>query len=233
MSDNTCTQSDAYHSRYLYSNITLAILETQTNSGIIYLPFAGYCCLMKLLIPILLSTLLLSACASYEPTHVGLNPTLGPIQLQTEVDFPVLVDTIDTREASFVVRFNEEGKSPRLVSASEPIRQQLDTLFRNGMNKAGYVIDPAARNSVQFQLNYLLADVTDTTFSYESKTRLVINVLAKNSQQEFTKSYNANGYLKGPLSPDFATLELDITKLVDKLTTEILNDEELHQFIQR
>ena len=101
------------------------------------------------------------------------------------------------------------------------------------MNKAGYVIDPAARNSVQFQLNYLLADVTDTTFSYESKTRLVINVLAKNSQQEFTKSYNANGYLKGPLSPDFATLELDITKLVDKLTTEILNDEELHQFIQR
>jgi uncharacterized lipoprotein len=144
-----------------------------------------------------------------------------------------MVDTIDTREASFVVRFNEKGKTPRLVSASEPIRQQLDKLFRNGMIKAGYVIDPAARNSVQFQLNYLLADVTDTTFSFESKTRLVINVLAKNSQQEFTKTYNANGYLKGPLSPDFATLELDITKLVDKLTTEILNDEELHQFIQR
>ncbi|MFT6978415.1 MAG: putative lipoprotein [Shewanella psychromarinicola] len=199
----------------------------------IYLPIARYCCLMKLLITILLSTLLLTACASHEPTHVGLNPTLGRIQLQTEADFPVMVDTIDTREASFVVRFNEEGKAPRLVSASEPIRQQLEKLFRDGIKKAGYVIDPAARNSVQFQLNYLLADVTDTTFSFESKTRLVINVLAKNSQQEFTKSYNANGYLKGPLSPDFATLELDITKLVDKLTTEILNDEELHQFIQR
>ncbi|QDE30210.1 MULTISPECIES: YajG family lipoprotein [Shewanella] len=188
---------------------------------------------MKLLIPILLSTLLLTACASYEPTHIGLNPALGPVQLQTETNFPVMVETIDTREASFVVRFNEEGKAPKLVSASEPIRQQLDTLFRNGMSKAGYVIDPAAPNSVQFQLHYLLADVTDSTFSFESKTRLVINVLAKNSQQEFTKTYNANGYLKGPLSPDFATLELDITKLVDKLTTEIINDEELHQFIQR
>ena len=209
------------------------MLETQTDSVIIYLPIARYCCLMKLSIPILLSTLLLTACASYEPTHIGLNPALGPIQLQTETNFPVMVETIDTREVSFVVRFNEEDKPPRLVSASEPIRQQLESLFRNGMNRAGYVIDPAAANSVQFQLHYLLADVTDSTFSFESKTRLVINVLAKNSQQEFTKTYNAKGYLKGPLSPDFATLELDITKLVDKLTTEILNDEELHQFIQR
>jgi len=209
------------------------ILETQADSGILHLPIARYCGLMKLLLPFLLSTLLLTACASHEPTHVALNPTLGPVNLHTEVDFPVHVDTIDTREASFVVRFNEKGQAPRLVSTSEPIRPQLAKLFRDGLNKAGYVIDPAAGNSVQFQLNYLLADVTDTTFSFESKTHLVINVLAKNSQQEFTKKYNAYGYLKGPLSPDFATLELDINKLIDKLTTEILNDEELHQFIQR
>ncbi|GGP52693.1 YajG family lipoprotein [Shewanella saliphila] len=188
---------------------------------------------MKSFLPILLSSLLLTACASYEPTHVGLNPTLGAVNLQTELDFPVKVETIDTREASFVVRFNDPDTTPRLVSTSEPVRQQLDKLFRDGMIRAGYVVDPAASTSVQFQLNYLLADVTDSTFSFESNTRLVINVLAKNAQQQLTKSYNANGYLKGPLSPDFATLELDINQLIDKLTTEILNDEELHQFIQR
>ncbi|MGI2169177.1 YajG family lipoprotein [Shewanella sp. MF05960] len=188
---------------------------------------------MKSLIPVLLSSLLLTACASYEPTQIGLNPTLGAVSLQTESDTQVLIETIDTREASFVLRITEGDKTPQLIGTTEPMRQQLDKLFRNGMIKAGYVVDPAARNSVQFQLNYLLADVTDTTFSFESKTRLVINVLAKNAQQQFTKSYNANGYLKGPLSPDFATLELDINQLIDKLTTEILNDDELHQFIQR
>ncbi|MCL1113862.1 MULTISPECIES: YajG family lipoprotein [Shewanella] len=188
---------------------------------------------MKSLISVLLSSLLLTACASYEPTQIGLNPTLGPVNLQTESDLPVQVDTIDTREASFVLRITEDDKAPKLIGTTEPVRQQLDKLFRNGMIRAGYVVDPAARNSIQFQLNYLLADVTDTTFSFESKTRLVINVLAKNAQQQFTKSYSANGYLKGSLSPDFATLELDINQLIDKLTTEILNDDELHQFIQR
>ncbi len=189
--------------------------------------------IMKSLIPVILSSLLLTACASYEPSQIGLNPTLGAVSLQTESDTQVLIETIDTREASFVLRITEGDKAPQLIGTTEPMRQQLDKVFRNGMIRAGYVVDPAARNSVQFQLHYLLADVTDTTFSFESQTRLVINVLAKNAQQQFTKSYNANGYLKGPLSPDFATLELDINQLIDKLTTEILNDDELHQFIQR
>jgi len=39
--------------------------------------------------------------------------------------------------------------------------------------------------------------------------------------------------LKGPLTPDFATLELDMNKLLGQLTGEILNDPELNQFLQQ
>ncbi|MDP5146209.1 YajG family lipoprotein [Shewanella sp. ULN5] len=186
---------------------------------------------MKKIILTVLSILLLSACASNEPTHIALNPTLGAVSLHTNNDTAISFEMVDTRSKNFIVQFDQAPKPPRLVSASEPVRVQLDALFRAGMRKAGYVIDPAASKQVQFQLEYLLTDVTDNTMNYEAKTRLVINVKATNLRQEFTKSFSGNGYLKGAFSPDFATLELDINKLIDKLTTEILNDDELHQFL--
>lgn len=188
---------------------------------------------MKITVSTLVSVLLLSACASHEPTHIALNPSLGAVSLQTDSDIPVFVEVIDTRTKNFIVQFDEAPKPPRLVNASEPVRLQLESLFRSGMRKAGYVIDPAATKKVQFQLAYLLTDVTDNTFNYEAKTRLVINVKAQNARQELTKSFSGNGFLKGPLSPDFATLELDINKLINKLTSDILNDTELHQFLNQ
>ncbi|MCL1141392.1 YajG family lipoprotein [Shewanella gaetbuli] len=188
---------------------------------------------MKKSIYLLLCALLTTACASFEPTHIALNPTLGPVNLHTQLDVPIGVEVVDTRSKNYVVQFDQAPKQPRLVSTSEPIRVQLDSIFRRGMGKAGYVIDPAAPKRVQFQLEYLLTDVIDNTLNYEAKTRLVIKVKASNSTQEFTKTFSGNGYLKGPLSPDFATLELDINKLIDKLTTEILNDNELHQFLEK
>lgn len=176
--------------------------------------------------------LMLTACASNEPTHIALNPSLGPVALQTQNNTPVFVEVVDTRSKNYVVQFDQAPKPPRLVGSSESIRSQLESVFRSGMVKAGYMLDPASAKRVQFQLNYLLTDVVDNTLNYEAKTRLVINVKASNARQEFTKSFNGNGYLKGPFSqPDFATLELEINKLIDKLTTEILNDDEIHQFL--
>lgn len=188
---------------------------------------------MKITVPALVSVLCLSACASHEPTHIALNPTLGAVSVQTDDDVPVFVEVIDTRTKNVIVQFDQAPKPAKLVSASEPVRLQLEALFRSGMRKAGYVVDPSATKKVQFQLEYLLTDVTDNTFNYEAKTRLVINVKAQNTRQEFTKSFSGNSLLKGPLSPDFATLELDINKLIDKLTSDILNDAELHQFLNQ
>lgn len=186
---------------------------------------------MKKTIPTLFSILLLTACASHEPTHIALNPALGAVGLHTTNDTAISIDMLDTRSKSFIVQLDQAPQAPRLVSSSEPIRAQLDAIFRDGMRKAGYVVDPAASKQVEFQLEYLLTNVINNTLNYEAKTRLVMNVKASNSRQEFTKSFSGNGYFKDSFSPDFATLELEMNKLIDKLTTEILNDEELHQFL--
>ncbi|MBR9726381.1 YajG family lipoprotein [Shewanella intestini] len=188
---------------------------------------------MKRTVIFLFSTLLLSACATTQPTHIALDPTLGDVTFQTARPIPIHMDTIDIRNANFIVRINNDDDAAQLISPSEPIRQQLAQVFRDGMIKIGYQIDPSAYKTVQFQLESLLTDVTETTFGYEAKTEVIINVIAKNKTQEFTKIYKGRGTLTGPFSSDFATLELDINKLLNKLSTEILNDTELHHFIEQ
>ncbi|WP_076541255.1 YajG family lipoprotein [Shewanella sp. UCD-KL21] len=188
---------------------------------------------MKSLPLLLCTSLFLSACASYTPTHIALNPSVPQPLNQIDQYATVAVNTIDVRKANFIVRFNKEGEAAELISPSEPIRQQLDSVFKQAMTKVGYQVDPAATNSAEFQLDYLLTDVTESTFGFEAKTTLTINVVAKNQTQEFTKIYNAKGLLKGPFSPDYATLELDMNKLIDELTSKIINDAELHHFLQQ
>ncbi|GIU47564.1 MULTISPECIES: YajG family lipoprotein [Shewanella] len=187
---------------------------------------------MKSLPLFLCSALFLSACASHTPTHIALNPNVPNVVNKIDRYDTVAVSTIDVRKANFIVRFNKGDEAAQLVSPSEPIRQQLDSVFKKSMSNAGYQVDPAASNTVEFQLDYLLTDVTESTFGFEAKTDLTINVIAKNQTQEFTKIYNGKGLLKGPFSPDFATLELDMNKLIDELTTKIINDPELHHFLQ-
>ncbi|GIU28690.1 YajG family lipoprotein [Shewanella sp. MBTL60-007] len=188
---------------------------------------------MKRLFLLITAAVSLVGCASQGPSHIALNPEVPSITQQTEIELPVALETIDTRPANFIVRFNDGDKAARLVSPSEAPRAQVDLVFREGFSQAGYRIDPSSVNHMQFQLEQLLTDVDEGTFGFEANSQIIINVIAKNANQELTKRYRAKGLLKGPFSADFATLELEINKLLGELTSDIINDPELNHFIQQ
>lgn len=188
---------------------------------------------MKRLLLTLTFPLLFVGCASQKPTHMAFSPQVPDISQQVSRPTSISLETVDTRNIDYVARFIEEGTKTRLVTPSEPPKLQLDEVFRNGFTQAGYQIDPSASHSVQVKLEELQIDVTKNTLSYEAKQGVLITVQARNSTQELVKHYKAKGTLKGPFSPDFATLELDMNKLLGQLTGEILNDPELNQFLQQ
>ncbi|MBB1268568.1 YajG family lipoprotein [Shewanella sp. SR44-3] len=188
---------------------------------------------MKSITSLFITLILLSACASKGPTHIALNPTLPQVSQQTDSVISLMLNTVDSRSDATVVRFIEDEKVMRTVSLGEPIARQLNQIYRQGMTKSGYQIDPSATNSVQFQVTHLQSDVIDTTFGYDTKTRITVTALAKNAQKTLTKKYNIRGSNEGAFSPDFATLELEFNKLLGELNQQILNDPELHQFLQQ
>ncbi|MEZ9821581.1 YajG family lipoprotein [Shewanella sp. 10N.286.45.A1] len=188
---------------------------------------------MKPLILVIAAAFTVIGCASQAPTHIALNPEVPNINQQTDIELPIAIDTIDTRSANFIVRFNDGDNAARLVSPSEAPRVQMDQVFRDGFSQAGYRVDPSSVKHLQIQLEQLLTDVDEGTFGFEANSQIVINVIAQNTNQSLTKRYRAKGLLKGPFSADFATLELEMNKLLGELTHDIINDPELNQFIQQ
>lgn len=188
---------------------------------------------MKRLLLTLTFPLLVAGCASQNPTHMAFSPQVADISQKTSTPVQIALNTLDSRQAQYVARFLKEGEKTRLVGPSEPPQQLLDGVFRTGFTQAGYQIDPSASNTLQIQLEELQMDVTKTTFGYEAKHKVRIAIQARNSNQELVKRYQAKGTLKGSLTPDFATLELDMNKLLGQLMGDILNDPELNQFLQQ
>ena len=189
---------------------------------------------MKSLVLVIAAAFTIIGCASHAPTHIALNPQVPSITQQTSMQLPIAIDTIDTRSANFIVRFNDGDNAARLVSPSEAPRVLIDQVFRDGFAKAGYnVAENYTIDHLQFQLEKLLMDVDEGTFGFEANSQIVINVIAQNGNQSLTKRYRVKGLLKGPFSADFATLELELNKLLGELTHDIINDSELNQFIQQ
>ncbi|MCG9697381.1 YajG family lipoprotein [Shewanella sp. Isolate11] len=187
---------------------------------------------MKPIIPLLISAVVLCGCATQTPTHMALNPQTPAITTLAAQATPIAIEMIDTRPANFVARFDQGSDAAKLVSPSEAPRQQLDQVFRQGFTKAGYVIDPSSPQHIQIQLEKLLTDVKDAALSYEAKNEIIINVIASNKVRTFTKRYTGHNQVSGPFNSDFATLELAMNNLLNDLTSKIINDPELNQFIQ-
>jgi len=182
---------------------------------------------------LLAAALILSGCAVNAPLHIALSPQMPAVEVQTQTSQKIAIDTIYTRSANFIVRFNNSDDAAQLVSPTESPRKQMDTIFRQGFTQAGYQIDPSSVKKMQIQLEQLLTDVTESTFSYEASNLIIINVLVQNGTNELTKRFTARGTLSGPMSADFASLELEINKLLGQLSGQIINDDEISQFIQQ
>jgi uncharacterized lipoprotein len=187
---------------------------------------------MKLFFMISGIALFLSGCAS-EPTHVALNPELPLINTQVSGQQSLSLSSSDTRNNNVVARFLKDGKVVRVMNPSEPPTGQLQQVFREGFSRAGYQIDPSSATGVELQLSTLNTDIEEGMLGYEANTKLVIDVIARNEQQVFSKRYRNVGKFKRPLGLDMATLELHLNKLMGELTGEIINDPELNSFLQK
>lgn len=188
---------------------------------------------MKNLFLSLIAAIALSGCTSKMPSHIALNPQVPIIEAHLQSLQTLTLETIDTRSANFIVRFNNDDEAAKLVSPSAAPRKQMDEVFREGFTKAGYQITPNSTKQVQIQIEALLTDVDTGIFSYQANSNIVINIIAKNNNHTLTKRYTARNSATGPFSADFSTLELAINTLLDELSSKILTDPELNEFIQQ
>ena len=180
---------------------------------------------------IICSTLFLASCSSHAPNLIVLNPEVSEVTQNQSDNIPLSIKTIDTRKANYVVRFNNKDDAARLVSPFQSPRQQLAVIFQDGFSQAGYQLSANSDRQLQIQLEQLLTNVNESFLGYQADTNIIINVIATKGNQTLTKRFDAKGKLKGSMSADFASLEQEINQLITKLSTDIINDNELNDFL--
>ncbi|BDM63336.1 hypothetical protein NFHSH190041_07880 [Shewanella sp. NFH-SH190041] len=179
---------------------------------------------------ILLSGLLLTGCAGHQPNLIALDPQLGPISQQANQQ--VLHLTVqDLRTANYVVKFDRDKDAAELISPASSPRVQLNALLSKGFREAGYRLSESGQPSVTVELRQLLTKVHESSFSFDADSNILITVISRRGQQTLTQEFRTTGQQSGAFGADFASLELQLNKLLGEIAQAIVQDKDLNQFL--
>ncbi|RYV03758.1 hypothetical protein SOPP22_02745 [Shewanella sp. OPT22] len=182
---------------------------------------------------IILSVLSLSACSS-APKPIVLSPKVPVTNHQIIAKLPINIQVVDQRKANYLVEINgASGAERKLLSPATPPRQQLQKILIAGFNKANVSVSPQARTQLTFNLEKLLVKVKQSSFDYDATTSIVLKVKGNSSNQTFSKDYTVSGTMNGAFKLDNSAIEQELNNLIDKLTTDIINDKQLQSFISQ
>ncbi|MCH1918580.1 YajG family lipoprotein [Shewanella sp. A3A] len=188
---------------------------------------------MRLFVTLATVSYLLMGCAANSPKTIVLSPEIPQVSTTvTSASTGIALASQDQRSANYIARYLDGDEVSRYVSAAEAPNLTLERVFNQALTHAGYQIDPASNRSLAIVVTQAVTDVDESMLGYEAKTKLAVTINATNENRTFSKSYSATSSLKGPMSADFASLELDINKLMTQLSSRIINDPELNQFLQ-
>lgn len=173
---------------------------------------------------------LLLGCAN-SPQTLVLSPVVPQVSGANTMA-SIALSSQDSRSKNYIARYLDGDNVSRFVSPEETPNITLERVFNEALTQAGYQIDPASNRTLNIAVNKVLTDVDESLLGFTANTQIAVTINASNGNRTFSKSYSASSQLKGPMSADFASLELDINNLMTKLSGKILNDPQLIQFLQ-
>ncbi len=179
----------------------------------------------------LLSTALLSACAS-KPQHMIIAPQItSHITVNYQAKVTELTVT-DLRPNQHIAQILRQGEAAELYSSQEHLANIVDRVLNQEFKKHGLMTHRMATNHLSVNIDQALISVTQETLKYQAKNNIVLTVKVSNNEQNLTKTFTIKGNSEGPLTPDLAVLERDFNQQLATLLTQILNDTEIQSFIR-
>ncbi len=174
----------------------------------------------------------LAACSSTSSTIV-LSPNIPVAHHKISTFSPISVQVIDQRSVDYIVNIDGSDPKNRTLSSSESLKQLLQHSLVNGFEGANVALSHQAPVSLTFYLDKLLVNVKQNTFDYNATTSLVLRVKGNSPHQTFTKDYKVSGSMNGAFKLEHSDIEKELNNLIDKLTTDIINDDQLQDFLSK
>ncbi|MFT5812392.1 MAG: putative lipoprotein [Psychroserpens sp.] len=180
---------------------------------------------------ILSSTTLLLACSS-PIKQVIISPELNIASSNAFQQKQVKLRFSDLRSSPHIVQILRTGESAQLYSPQQSLVDIVEKSLTSALKINGLVVQPLAANQVDVIIDNALVSVQQEILKYSASNQMSFRVVINNDKNTLTKAFKITGTSNGPLKADFAVLERDFNQQLAKLLTQIVQNEELQQFIQ-
>ncbi|GAA4877924.1 YajG family lipoprotein [Ferrimonas pelagia] len=174
---------------------------------------------------------LLAGCAN-QPQSLILAPLEPHSAASAAQPRSIALSSLDLRSETYLARIERDGEAATLLSASTNPRQLFEQGLADGLTQMGYRIGSDGEIRMELNLETLRMDVQQDLFAHNANSTLVARLNITQGQRELVKRYQARGEFSGLLQADAARLEREINDRLQQLLNAILDDPELHRFIQ-
>ncbi len=190
---------------------------------------------MKRSVMLALGLLLLGGCAQSPSTFI-IAPNQVLISTPVQSTSSITLKVIDNRRAKHVLEINRAGDPAQHVnSAGQDDIVLLDSLQQR-FAEQGYVVSNHGANVITVTIDNMLITVAQQTFSYATKTQIILTVNVESKKQtankKLIKTFRSAASSNGPLVADIAVLESDFNMLLGKLLKDISQDQQIQQYIK-
>lgn len=175
------------------------------------------------------TALLIVGCSS-APTHVILAPQI--IQTPTNTyNTQASLNVVDMRTSNHIVQISQEGEAATILSSQQRLEELINSTLSSTWKKQGIGFNSIASTKIDITIDKAITSVTQKTMSYTTQSELIITVKVANAQQTLTNTFKSRGNSEGALKADIAVLERDFNNSLNTLLTQIVNSNDIRNFL--
>ncbi|NMP17890.1 YajG family lipoprotein [Thalassotalea sp. Y01] len=183
------------------------------------------------IIAVALSALCLVACAQ-DPNTISLNPKVNAHANKVYDDLNAKISVYDLRSTAHIVEVLSADRPSTLISSADSLKDVLNSEFSDQLALQGLKLNNGSDLQVQFQVERARTYVNQDVLDYRANTIIKLRVKVENPAQTLSKTFTLRATTRGALSADIDELQKDFNVQLAKLIIQVVEDEQLQQFIK-
>ncbi|KIQ84857.1 MULTISPECIES: YajG family lipoprotein [Aeromonas] len=181
---------------------------------------------------LLLAALMLGGCATHWPETAMLNPQVIPANQQVYSGNRITMEGVDKREAAYVFSIKYKEKAPVLVNSERPLNLLMAERLAEGLRSQGLEVGNSGTTNLTLVISNAAVNVEEKTFTYVTKSRVSLQVIADFQGNRLTKQFNMSSSKESPSEPSMADLESTLNLQLGSALQQIMADEALRGYLK-
>jgi len=174
---------------------------------------------------------ILTSCAS-APKYIVISPETNTKVTKVYQGQSINLRITDRRSASHIVQILKEKQAATLISSQQMLTSIIDETLRPQLKAQGLNVTSIATINFDVIIDAALINVQQELLKYRANNVITLVAKISNAEKTLTKTFTIKGKSNGPLIADTAVLSRDFNQQLATLISQLINSEEIKEFIR-